>query len=69
MDSLITLNEAAELRSVTRAAMHYLVKMGRIRSIRKYGRVLVYRAEVVKYKPLKAGRPAKKSTARGKSKG
>lgn len=61
MDSLLTLNEAGELRGVTRAAIHYLVKMKRIRSVRKYGRVLVYRSEVVKYRPLKAGRPPKSS--------
>jgi hypothetical protein len=61
MDRLLTLNEAGELRGVTRAAIHYLVKMKRIRSVRKYGRVLVYRTEVINYTPLKAGRPPKLS--------
>ncbi len=64
MEELITLNEAAELRNVTRAAIHYLVAKERIRKVVKYGRVLVYRSEVIKYKPLKAGRPAKTKTKR-----
>jgi hypothetical protein len=67
MEELITLKEAAALRGVTRSAIHYLVKMKRIRSVEKYGRVLVYRAEVVKFKPLPAGRPAMKATGKKKS--
>jgi hypothetical protein len=64
---LITSSDAAKLRGVSRAAINYLVKMGRIRHVEKYGRVLVYRSEVVKYKPLKPGRPSK-ATTKGVSK-
>lgn len=55
---LITLDEAADLRGVTRAAISYLVQKKRIRSTKMFGRVLVYRNEVLSYKPDKGGRPS-----------
>jgi hypothetical protein len=65
MGKLITQAEAAELRGVTVSAISYLVRLKRIRSVEKYGRVLVYDDEVKNYKPRPAGRP---STKKGKSK-
>ncbi|HEY0379840.1 MAG TPA: hypothetical protein VGC87_23185 [Pyrinomonadaceae bacterium] len=59
MGKLITQAEAAKLRGVTVAAINYLVKMKRIRSVAKYGRVLVDQDDVINYKPLKGGRPSK----------
>jgi hypothetical protein len=58
---LITQLEAAKLRGVTVSAINYLVRMGRVRSVEKYGRVLVDEASVLNYKPAKGGRPAKQS--------
>jgi excisionase family DNA binding protein len=58
---LITLDEAARLRGVTRPAISYLVSQGRIRSQKLFGRILVYRGEVLNYKPSKGGRPKGKS--------
>jgi hypothetical protein len=69
MGQLITQSEAAELRKVTIAAINYLVKMKRIRSAEKYGRILVDRDDVINYKPHKSGRPSKaKDEKRGKKK-
>ena len=43
---LMTLNEAAQLRGVSSAAISELVRRGRLRTRRLFGRVLVYRSEV-----------------------
>jgi hypothetical protein len=64
MGKLITQAEAAKLRGVTVSAINYLVTKGRIRSLEKYGRVLVYSDEVLNYKPETPGpkpKGAKKS--------
>jgi hypothetical protein len=61
MGKLITQAEAARLRGVTVSAISYLVRLGRIRSVEKYGRVLVYDDEVINYEPKPAGRPTNKS--------
>jgi len=66
---LITQAEAAKLRGVSISAINYLVKRKRVRSVEKFGRVLVYEDEVKNYKARPAGRPAKKATAKGKRKG
>ena len=67
MGKLITQSEAAKLRGVSVSAINYLVKKERIRSVEKYGRVLVYDDEVRNYKPKPAGRPStKKATKKGK---
>ncbi len=67
---LITLDEAAKLRNVTRSAISYLIAQGRIKSQTWLGRVVVNRTEVLNYKPLKAGRKPSKAKAekRGKKK-
>ena len=46
MSVFVTVAEAAELRGVSRAAMHELVRRGRLRSEKMLGRVLLYRSEV-----------------------
>jgi hypothetical protein len=56
---LITLDQAAKLRSVTRPAISYLVSQGKLKRFEMFGRVLVNRKEVIEYKPSKGGRPAK----------
>ena len=61
MGKLITQAEAAKLRGVSISAINYLVKNNRIRSVEKYGRVLVYDDEVINYEPKPAGRPANKA--------
>jgi hypothetical protein len=57
---LITLDEAAKLRGVTRSAITYLITKGRIKSQTWLGRVVVNRNDVLNYKPLKGGRPTSK---------
>ncbi len=65
MMELITLDEAARLRGVTRPAISYLVKTGRIRSREMFGRVLVFQSEVMSYKKQKPGpKPIGKETAK-----
>ena len=54
---LITLSEAARLRNVHYDAIFKLVKRGRLRVKNIYGRLLVYRSEVLAYVPKKTGRP------------
>lgn len=46
VSDLITLQEAAEIRGRTTAAISELVRRGRLRSYEKFGRVLVLRREV-----------------------
>ena len=51
--------EAARLRGVTRQAIYFLVKNGRLRSLRVAGRHLVYRKDVLEFKAEGRGRPRK----------
>jgi excisionase family DNA binding protein len=46
LGDLITVSEAAEIRSVSRQAIHALIERGRLRSVNMFGRVLLYRSEV-----------------------
>lgn len=59
LDELMTVNEAAETRGVTRAAIWDLIRRGRLERIDRFGRTLVYRSEIKNYKPGRGGRPAK----------
>lgn len=52
---LITVTEAAQLRGVSRAAIHELVQRGRLRSERMFGRVLLYRSEVEAFERVRPG--------------
>ncbi|HEX8845673.1 MAG TPA: hypothetical protein VF791_13560 [Pyrinomonadaceae bacterium] len=59
-ESLISQAKAAELCGVTRAAIHGLVRRGRLRSLEVEGRDLVYLKEVVVF-----SREYDKRSARG----
>ncbi len=63
-EQLITLADAARLRGVKYDAILKLVKRGRLRVKNIFGRLLVYRDEVLAYVPKKTGRPkgSKKKT-------
>ncbi len=56
-DELIRIADAARLRGVTYDAILKLVKRGKLRTKRMYGVLLVYRDEVLAYKPVLTGRP------------
>ena len=62
VSELVTLDEAAKLRGVTRAAISYLVQKKRICSTTLFNRILVYRDEVLKYQPDRGGRPSTKKS-------
>jgi len=49
--------EAAEMRGVSRQAIHQLVQKGRFRTYDVAGRTLVLREDVVQYEPDRGGRP------------
>jgi excisionase family DNA binding protein len=55
MNDFVTVAEAAELRGVSRAAIHELVQRGRLRSERMLGRVLLYRNEIEAFEKDKPG--------------
>jgi len=55
MSVFVTISEAAELRGVSRAAIHELVQRGRLRSERMLGRVLLYRSDVESFEKDKPG--------------
>jgi hypothetical protein len=55
-DELITQSEAAQLREVTVAAISALVQRGRLRSVERFGKLLVYRSEVLAFEREKPGR-------------
>ena len=57
MSDLMTQAEAAELRGVTRAAITDLVKRGRLRTIKLFGKKLVYRSEVESFRKDSKGWP------------
>lgn len=50
-EELITQSEAAEIRSMTLAAVNEHVRAGRWRSEVRYGKRLVYRADVESFEP------------------
>lgn len=55
MSDFVTVTEAAQLRGVSRAAIHELVQRGRLRSKKVFGRVLLYREEVETFERVKPG--------------
>jgi len=55
-DDWISQAEAARLRGVTRQAIGKLVVAERIRTMSVAGRLLVFRADIVEFKKLPAGR-------------
>jgi len=58
-DDLITQTEAAQLRDVSVAAISALVQRGRLRSVERFGKLLVYRSEVLAFEREKPGRKRK----------
>ncbi len=50
-NELITQTEAAELRGMSLAAINEHVRSGRFRSEIKYGKRLVYKADVIAFEP------------------
>ena len=60
---MITTQEAAVLRGVSGNAIRELIRRGRLRAKMMYGRLLVYRSEVMDFKKEKTGpRGPRKST-------
>ncbi len=55
-DDLITQTEAAQLRDVSVAAISALVQRGRLRCVERFGKMLVYRSEVLAFEREKPGR-------------
>ncbi len=51
----VTSSEAAKMRNTSRAAINYLIKKGRLKPVRVFGRVLLHREDVLNYKPEKPG--------------
>jgi hypothetical protein len=60
LSKMVTQAEAAEIRGVSVQAINYLVKRGRLKSLKVAGRVLLFRREVETFKPDLGGRPKKK---------
>ncbi len=58
-DDLITQTEAARLRGVTVAAISALVQRGRLQSVERFGKLLVFRREVLAFERGKPGRKRK----------
>lgn len=55
-DELITQTEAARMRGVTVAAISALVQRGRLQSVERFGKLLVFRREVLEFEREKPGR-------------
>lgn len=55
IDNLITVTEAAQLRGVSRAAIHELVQRGRLRCERMFGRILLHRSDVLLFEKDRPG--------------
>jgi hypothetical protein len=58
-NDLITLSEAAAMRGTSISAISHLVRRGRLRSVERYGKTLVYKSEIATFEPDKGGRPPK----------
>ncbi|MGH9823667.1 MAG: helix-turn-helix domain-containing protein [Blastocatellia bacterium] len=58
-DDLITVQEGATLKGVSRARIHQWIKAGRLKTETKYGRVLIHRPELMALQSLRRGRPPK----------
>lgn len=65
---LITVQEAAELRGVSKTRIHQWLNDGRLRKEVRFGRTVVYRDEVLAVEQLKGGRPRKSTSKKGDKK-
>jgi excisionase family DNA binding protein len=61
MQELMTIAEAAQLRGVTVAAIGELVRRGRLNSVERFGRKLVFRSEVEGFVRERKGWPKGKT--------
>jgi len=64
LEDLISVAEASRLRGVSRSAIWNLIDRGKLRTIRRFNLVLLYRKEVLEYRPSKGGRPRKAPRSR-----
>jgi hypothetical protein len=55
MEGLVTVNQAAKLRGVTRAAIHALITRDRLQSVEVFGRLFLYRQEVENFEKQTPG--------------
>ena len=62
LSKMVTQAEAAEIRGVSVQAINYLVKHGRLKSVKVAGRVLLFKREVETFKPSPGGRPRKRQS-------
>lgn len=60
-DMLMTIQEAAKLRGVTRTRIYQWIEEGRLRKEVRFGRSVVYRDEVLAIEALPGGRPRKEA--------
>jgi excisionase family DNA binding protein len=58
-EDLLTVQDAAALKNVTRSRIYQWIEAERLRKFEKYGRTLVSRKELEAIEPLSAGRPPK----------
>jgi biotin operon repressor len=56
-DDWVSQSEAAEMRGITRQAVHQLARKGRFRTRKVAGRTLLHRDDVLSYEVSKGGRP------------
>jgi excisionase family DNA binding protein len=54
-EDLITISEAAEIRGASVSAISHLVRRGRLRSVERFGKTLVYRSDVQNFEPDRPG--------------
>jgi excisionase family DNA binding protein len=69
LEDLVTQKEAAEMRGVSIQAIDYLIRAGRLRTIKFGGKRFLFRKEVEAYEPGKPGpKPTKGRRGRKRSK-
>jgi excisionase family DNA binding protein len=71
MAELLTINEAAQLRGVTPAAISELVRRGRLAAVEMFGRKLLRRTDVTEFNPAQGwpkGKARKTASAKGPAK-
>lgn len=58
-EELITVQEAATLKGVSKTRIHQWINEGRLKKEVRYGRSVVSKSEVMSIEPLPGGRPRK----------
>lgn len=59
-DELLTATQAADVRGVSRQAINYLIREGKLPVVEIAGRRFVKRGDVMSFEPDKGGRPSEK---------